>query len=372
MLILLDCRPLQKAGSDRERSRFIWSVAAALSRKEGIEWLLLMDHRYKAGSVPDLPASSTLLVERALPGRAGWRLWYDWQIPRLAQKHKVDLIMLTGGTAAGQVRAPQLIWMPARTNPEEMGSRQYDQPLYLPRLEESMRRAESVFCFSEKDRVWLGEAGRTGTGKVIALWPSPSEGLYISDGPEREMVKTEYANGKEFFFADVTGADEEGVLTLLRAFSLFKKRQLSNLQLVIAGEKMRGIMERLGTYKYRKDLHWHRLTDEASKRCMAAAYAALLLFDGESLGRPVHDAWKTGVPVIVHPGGRLLEIAGNAALSTGDGNAAGLAGAMMSLYKDEALRSNLIARGFSRLGELGSHPPAAQVWSAIGGMQIIN
>jgi glycosyltransferase involved in cell wall biosynthesis len=372
MLILMDCRPLQTTGSDRERSRFIWSITADLAREEGVRWLLLLDHRYRTGSIPGLPEPSTLLIERALPGRSGWRLWYDWQIPRLAQKHKVDLLMLTGGTAAGRVRAPQLIWMPSRSNPKERGGRASEQPLYLPRLEESMRRAELVFCFSEKDRAWLGGLGNSGIEKIISLRPSSTEDLHPLDFTEREKVKAEYANAKEFFFADVTGAGEEQVMALLRAFSLFKKRQQSGLQLVITGGEIPGLMERLKTYKYRQDLHWHSITAKATGRCMAAAYAALLLFEGESLGTSVLDAWKTGVPLVVHPDGRLQEIAGNAALLADDGEPAAIGAALMSLYKDEALRSNLIKQGFLRLGELDSLSPVAQVKAAIARMQIIN
>jgi glycosyltransferase involved in cell wall biosynthesis len=218
----------------------------------------------------------------------------------------------------------------------------------------------------------LGKLGNSGIEKIIALGPSSTEDLHPLDLTEKENVKAEYAKGKEYFFADVAGAGEEQVIALLRSFSLFKKRQRSGLQLVIAGGEIPGLMGKLETYKYRQDLHWHRLTTEASRRCMAAAYAALLLFDGESLGRPVLDAWKTGVPLVIHPNDRLQEIAGNAALLADDGEPAAFGRALMSLYKDEALRSDLIKQGFLRLDELSSLSPVAQVKAAIARMQIIN
>ncbi|HLZ87789.1 MAG TPA: hypothetical protein VKQ52_11130, partial [Puia sp.] len=137
MLILLDCRPLQNAGPESEKSRLILSVTAALSREEGLQWLLLVDHTCPAGIFPGLPGH-TLLRQRAFPGRTGWRIWYDWQIPRLARKHKAGLVMLTGGVAAGVLPAPQYLWMPERANP---GEGRGHLSLYGGRLAESLRRA---------------------------------------------------------------------------------------------------------------------------------------------------------------------------------------------------------------------------------------
>jgi hypothetical protein len=96
MLVLLDCRPLQHIGSDSEKSRLVISFAAALARDRGINWVLLADHTYKPGLFPGL-AGMPVLTRRALPGRMGWVLWYDWLIPRIVRKLKPDAVMLTGG-----------------------------------------------------------------------------------------------------------------------------------------------------------------------------------------------------------------------------------------------------------------------------------
>src|ERR1700761_8518423 len=99
MRILLDCRPLQNGGGDPEKRRRIFTVAGVLSREAGVEWLLVVDHTYRK-EVSDLPAMPTISL-RSLPGRPGWKLWYDWQIPRLVKKEKPDAVMLTGGVGAG-------------------------------------------------------------------------------------------------------------------------------------------------------------------------------------------------------------------------------------------------------------------------------
>ena len=360
MLILLDCRPLQNAGSGREKARLIFSVAVALASDKAVKWLLLVDHTYRRDLFPDLP-DLPLVVQRALPGRAGWKLWYDWQIPRLVRKHQPDLVMLTGGVAAASMPVPQYLWMPVYADPREGGK---ELPLYASRLDSSLRRAERAFCFSEKDRSWLAGRGGADPDKLVVVGPAPSAETAILSAAGRERAKEEYARGREYFFADVTAAGEGDVIFLLKAFSLFKKRQLSNLQLVVAGMLTTGLREKLETYKYKEDVHW--CDPLAANSRLMGAYAALLPFDGDLLGTRLVDAWKAGVPVLVTKPGRLLGMAGDATLGAGATDPAAFAGHMMSVYKDEILRGDLIKRGLSRLSGLDPAQVVSSVWAVIG------
>ena len=305
MLILVDCRPLQTAGPDSEKARIIFSIVTALSKDPDLQWLVVADQALPKPGLKDIE----ILTTRAYKGRLGWRRWYNSRLPGLAKKHGAGLIMTTGGIAArGPV--PQCLWMPERANPKQ--GHGY-APLYAGRLIESLRRASVVFCFSTRDRDWLTSQAGSGATSPIVLRPWPE-----APGPlpviEREKVKTELAGGREYFFADTAGAGEEDVIHLLKAFSLFKKRQLSNLPLVIKGVATASLQTKLDTYKYREDIIWCAPSAEPDGRPAAAAYAALFLFDGQSLGTPILDAWKRGVPVLLAAGGPLQELAGEAAL----------------------------------------------------------
>jgi glycosyltransferase involved in cell wall biosynthesis len=135
------------------------------------------------------------------------------------------------------------------------------------------------------------------------------------------------------------------------------------MQLVMAGTPMQGLKEKLATYKYDGDIHWCGAAGAVQIR--AAAYAALFLFDGDSPGTGVLETWMAGVPVLVPAESRIAEMAGNAALSMGKDDAAALAGAMMSVYKDEALRGRLVRTGFHRLSEFGEAQTLTSVWAAL-------
>jgi glycosyltransferase involved in cell wall biosynthesis len=361
MLILLDCRPLQKAGPDSEKSRLIFSVAAALSRDPGLRWLLVTDESYPPDSIPQ-HGGFQCIKQKTLPGILGWRFWYDRQIPRLAKKHGAEMVMLTGGIASRAAGLPQCLWMPERANPGSPTG----LPLYARRLLESLRRAGAVFCFSRRDRDWLLSQDKQAADKLVVLhpWPDDSAGPLSVAG--RETVKAQLTQGREYFFADVATAGEDGVIRLLKAFSLFKKRQLSNLRLVIAGVADDGLKKILATYKYREEVHWCPPSPDSYGRLAAGAYAVLYLFDGISLGTPLLNAWKAGVPVILTAGGYGHELAGEAALAADGADPASLAAHLMSVYKDETLRSRLIGLGQTRLADFGPEHTINAVRAAMG------
>ena len=365
MLILLDCRPLIVEGLDSERTRLIFSAAAALSREKAVKWLFLADQTYLPHLIPDL-AGSSVLVRRAFPGRIGWRLWYDRVIPRLARKHQVDWIMLTGGVAAASATIPQCLWMPERANPAE--GRGY-LPLYAGRLRESLMRVSLLFCFSAADRSWLkGQVVGMDPDKfgVVSAWPS--EVAAPLSTAEKEAIKQQYAGGKEYFLADVVESDEEGITQLLKSFSLFKKRQLSNLQLILTGSKPSPeskLSQRLETYKYRQDIHWCEPAD-GEGRLAGAAYALLFPFQRKTLGIPVLNAWKAEVPVIIEKNSGFGDMAGEGVLVADKGDPASLAGHLMAIYKDEELRKDLIGKGRSRAAAYSPEQTLTEIAAALG------
>ena len=426
MLILLDCRPLQNAGYgvDNERSLLILSTAALLSAEQAVKWLYLVDHTYRPGDLPGLPDSlhglpdslpglpddagnaggnAVVITRRAFPGWTGWRIWYDGQIPRLAKKYRADLVMTTAGIATSSLRIPQCVWMPERANPGEAkkkGASQKGAPpysaSYAARLAESLFRAAAIFCFSEKDKAFL--AGRTpgpADDKIIVLSPVADAASIPLSTEEKEKVKADYAGGKEYFLAAIPAigqnaigqkesAGQKDLINLLKAFSLFKKRQRSNMQLILIGQpgisdrSDRGaqpgrsshgpdgeLAEKLATYKYREEVHWFEGRPEDQSRITAAAYAVLFPFGGGALGMALLSAWKAEVPVIVPAAGPLPEIAGEAALSGSPDNPTQLATQLMLLYKDEALRRDLIEKGKTRLRSFSGERPADAVWRGI-------
>jgi hypothetical protein len=285
-----------------------------------------------------------VVIRHALPGRAGWRWWYDRQLPRVATRMGVDGAWLTGGITGG-MRVPVCLWMPERANPLKGSKPRGFAGLYRSRLKSSLEHAAAVVCYSQRDRVWLEGIGAGGKAKIRVLNAVADESIGILPPAEKEKIKAEHTEGKEYFLADLTGCGQEEAVNLLKAFSLFKKRQRSQMRLVLGGrmEAGEGMVELLKTYKYRQDVGW---SEEAQA---GAAYAVLLPMEGNSLGATLLNMWKAGVPVIAAVGGVFEEMAQGAVLGVTPGDPVALAAQLMRIYKEEDLRQELTRKGFERL-----------------------
>ena len=358
-------------GPDNEKSRFIISCANILSEEQGVEWLFLVDGAYPVDWLSG-SRGHRLLTKRTLPGKVGWKIWYEWQIPLTVKKYRPDLVMTTGGvTAAARMQVPQCVWMTAGT--DKRPEKKNVTAVYSKRLAATLQSAQVVFSFSEKQKASLigYAADEQVAGKILVVPPVADKFLPLPPG-EKEQLKERYAEGKEYFLTAVSGAADKEVVDLLKAFSLFKKRQRSNMQLVLAGGNPaldRVLAGRLATYKYRQDIHWTRHPPEQEwGRLATASYAIVAPFERDSLGIHILNAWKAGVPVITTTtdSACLPDITG-AVLYAQPGDPASLAGQLMLIYKDESLRNSLIAEGTQHGQSFSWDRSAAGIWAGILG-----
>lgn len=236
------------------------------------------------------------------------------------------------------MRVPFCVWMPVGGGDA--------------RLKPGLERAAAVICYSERERDRLEGMMPAAEGKIHVLTPVADESIGVIPEIEKEKIKAEKAKGREYFLADLTGCGEGEVMNILKAFSLFKKRQQSQMRLVFTGtiRAAKRMEERLKTYKYRQDVDWPGDAPDSEKLALAgAAYAVVLPVEGNGLGVKLLDRWKAGVPVIAAGGGRLEEMAQGAALGMAPGDPASLAAQLMRIYKEEDLRQELTRKGFERL-----------------------
>jgi glycosyltransferase involved in cell wall biosynthesis len=158
-------------------------------------------------------------------------------------------------------------------------------------------------------------------------------------------------------------------VNLLKAFSIFKKRQKTNMKLVLAGRlawKYGSFTESLKTYKYRDDVVMTGYLEENElARLVGSAYGLIYPSLFEGFGVPVLEAMQCNVAVITSEGSSMQEVAQRAALYSDVTNFNDLADKIILLYKDETLRNKLIENGQEQVKQYSWDTTAALLWQCI-------
>ncbi|MBW4459614.1 MAG: glycosyltransferase family 4 protein [Nodosilinea sp. WJT8-NPBG4] len=187
----------------------------------------------------------------------------------------------------------------------------------------------------------LGDAIATRSHREIANQPATKEELLAQHGlPSR------------YFFYPAQFWPHKNHYTLLKAFKTLVDQQGEDVALVLTGSDK-------GNAGYIKQLiHDLDLTAKVhilgfvSKEDLANLYKhALALVFPTHFGPdnlPPLEAFSLGCPVIASQVPGAAEQLGNAALLVDQRDAAQMAGAMKSVYEDEALRHDLIQKGLTR------------------------
>jgi glycosyltransferase involved in cell wall biosynthesis len=174
---------------------------------------------------------------------------------------------------------------------------------------------------------------------------------------EKKIAKQQFAKGKEYFVCADFFTEKEEFLTLLKAFSAFKKLQQSNWMLVVLwrsflpSKEKEEILHPLSSFKFREDViivnDWNIQT---LKGCIGGAYA-LIGTDTNSVYNPsIWEALQCGVPVISSRKSPM-NIYTNGIVETASSAPEHIAEKMMDLYKDENLRNWLSQKA----GEAGAN-----------------
>lgn len=367
MRVMIDCRPLFRRILNDETTAFIFE---SLKRLEWInpDWQRI----YFTDSSNSHPAAGWmepkhLHVLKTFGGTLGWKYWYQHQLPAVVKKEQANLLFTTGGIAA-KTSIPQCTWVPFSERLSVVTNRSYYR-LFKKKFSSSLSLPSCHFLVSAKNAELISGKNKSVTNRLHIL-NTPSSGNQFAPGwTDRENTKVRYSGGRDFFL--LLAEDNyrlPAVLEILKGFSLFKKWQESNLQLVITGKKISAdfsLLEKLESYKYRSDVHLiGKATGEEWNRLLGSAYAFLYPFDEDGFAMPAVQAFDFSVPVIGSESGGLAAAYSSAAIFAQDANAESWSKQMIAVYKDEVLRNRLIENGKKEVMQNSWDSCTQIIWNA--------
>jgi glycosyltransferase involved in cell wall biosynthesis len=275
-----------------------------------------------------------------------WYIWFEWSIKWVIKKHRPDLFISTDGFLSLSTKVPQLLVihdLAFEHFPEHLPFKfRYYLRKFTPKFAQKAKHIVSVSTFSKNDLI---ETYGVPEEKISIVYNGANDLYKPLSFQERQEIKDKYAQGSEYFVFAGALHPRKNVLALLEAFTFFKKKQRSNMKLLIIGRiawNAEQIQLKLQHHPFKEDvLHYDYMQVEELSKVIGAAYALTFVSIFEGFGIPILEAIKCHVPSICSNTSSMPEVAGNTAILVNPSNIEEIGNAMRTLYKDEQYRSQL-------------------------------
>lgn len=344
MIIAVNCR-LIKDEQPEGYQNFLFETLDRVTRK-------FPQHRFIY--IFDKPYDKNLgFTENVLPVIAGpqtsnslrLQYWFNYKIPVVLRKHKAEVFVSMEGMCSLRTRVPQCLLV--------TDLRFLDQPHLMKRsvarfykklMPSFLAKAKCIAAVSDHSRSVIVDQYKINEVNVIK--PGIDEIFKPLEWEEKELIKEKYAGGKAYFLFSGDISQRSNLINLLKAFSFFKKRQKSNMMLLLAGNADESFKKELKNYKFRNEVALlENLSKEELAKITAAAYAMVYPVLYTDLALAPLQALQCGVPVVISNTGALPSIFGSAALYADPHNFNSIAENMMLVFKDEDKAAELARAG---------------------------
>jgi len=299
------------------------------------------------------------------------RLQYqlNYKIPAILRKHKVDVCISSGGVCSLRSKVPQCMFVNDLSffHHPELYTKSWWR-FYKKNTTKFLDKAKAVITPAEFIKNEIGTQYKTAAEKIIVAHYGTGENYTPLSWQEKEAIKETYTEGREYFLYSGPVHLQQNLFTLLKAFSFFKKRQKSNMQLVMASKNAvnNDFITNLATYKYRKEVKvLDNLPAESLAKITGAAYALVYPSGYHILGSSITEAMQSDIPIITTNTPDAKEICGDAALYINPKDFNDIADKIMLLFKDENKRNELIANGSQQAARYNWATTAGLVWQVV-------
>lgn len=219
-------------------------------------------------------------------------------------------------------------------------------------LNKLMKDNGTVYVFTAFTQKHIQKVFPNSMVNIKILSPQINLLLQPNDEDARDVVRYQYTQGDAYFLCAAPIHDSANIIPLLKGFSQFKKRTNSNMKLVFTGVKGNfsiGILDAVGSYKYRNDLVFlDNLNDAEQLDLLCSTYALVHPCRWERFGLPIWDALKAGVAVLTAKESSMSELAGMAGMFFNEENGTEIGEKLIRIYNDEQMRTEMIGTGLSR------------------------
>lgn len=295
--------------------------------------------------------------------------WFNFKIPAILKKHNADVLICTE-VCCLRTRIPQCIIINELLYLQQpqfytRGRQRY----YKTNLPLFLHNAKSIITPTKYLQQQISNQFNIKENKITVVYPGIYAGYKPLNFLQREKIKETYTKGKEYFLYSGLISSCCNLITLLKAYSIFKKRQKSNMQLVIASTDAAtytALYNSLLTYKYKNEVSLLENLDTLTHAAItASAYALIYPLTYDGLAATPLQAMQSGIPLITGNSPVMQELCGEAALYINPQSEQDIAENMMTLFKDENKRNELILMGQQRTETFYNYDMVNHLWNCM-------
>ncbi len=310
------------------------------------EYVVFVNEESRAWPIPLTPNFVRVVCPVTAVVRGRRYLFEQVRLPRLLQRHAVDLVHSLGYVGPLRAPCPTIVTLPdlnyvalRRTMP---ASKRAVLGLFSAL---AARRAEAVITISEFSKHAICKTLGIAPERVAVTLLGPRPHAVQASTEAVAVVRQRYGLTRPYLAAIGGGALHKNIPRLLAAFAIMKG----------AGPHLLALIGHLP-----RDVE---LTAAARQDVVATGYVPgddlLALLSGadafvlpslyEGFGLPVLEAQQVGVPVVCSTAGSLPEVAGDGAVYFDPCSVADMADKMAQVVRDPALRAELCQKGHTNV-----------------------
>jgi glycosyltransferase involved in cell wall biosynthesis len=293
----------------------------------------------------------------------------NYKIPAILRKYKADVFVSGGGYCSLRSKIPQCIVV------NDLSFLQHPDfftnsflRFYKKNTAKFLSKAKVIVTTSQFLKHEIIDQYKIKSDKIEIAYYGINQNFKPVSWQQKDNTKEIYTEGVEYFLYSGTINTQKNLMALLKAFSFFKKRQKSNMHLVLASTNAADkiLIASLATFKYRNDVKvLHNLPNETLAKITAAAYALIYPALYEGFAVSITEAMQADVPVITSRLSAMPEICGDAALYMAPNDFNDIADKMMLLFKDESKRNLFIIKGRQQANLYNWDKSADLIWKAV-------